>query len=182
LLYVATWNGTSWALVGNGALNQHLNTSWAFHPSLVADSPSNSVFLRWIEQTALGQKAQVLVSKYSNGTWTSLGGSLNVDTVRGTAQRVSLAVSNSEPVVAWGEVSFGSLRNIYVKRWTGSNWNQVLGNGGGADTTAPTTPTNLAATAVSANEIDLTWSSSSDNGGVAGYYIYRGGSQIANIT
>lgn len=47
------------------------------------------------------------------------------------------------------------------------------------DTQAPTVPTNLMATAVSASQINLSWTASTDNVEVAGYRIYRGGSQIA---
>ncbi len=48
-----------------------------------------------------------------------------------------------------------------------------------ADTTPPSAPTNLAATAISASRIDLIWSASADNVGVVGYDIYRGASKIA---
>ncbi len=46
------------------------------------------------------------------------------------------------------------------------------------DTTVPSTPTNLSATAISSSQINLSWTASTDNIGVAGYRIYRGGSQI----
>jgi len=48
-----------------------------------------------------------------------------------------------------------------------------------SDTQAPTTPTNLSATAVSPSQINLSWTASTDNVGVTGYRIYRGGTQIA---
>ena len=48
------------------------------------------------------------------------------------------------------------------------------------DTTPPSTPIGLAATAVSSGQINLSWTASTDNVGVAGYKIYRGGSLIAN--
>jgi len=51
-----------------------------------------------------------------------------------------------------------------------------------ADTTPPSTPANLSAAAVSPSQINLSWSSSTDNVGVTGYKIYRGGTQIATIT
>src|SRR5207302_2629203 len=44
-----------------------------------------------------------------------------------------------------------------------------------ADTQAPSSPTNLAATAVSSPQIDLSWSPATDNVGVTGYRVYRDG-------
>ena len=41
------------------------------------------------------------------------------------------------------------------------------------DTTAPSVPQNLAATAISASQINLTWNASTDNVAVTGYKIYR---------
>src|SRR5579884_3012535 len=48
-----------------------------------------------------------------------------------------------------------------------------------ADANAPSVPTGLTATAVSSNQIDLIWTASTDNVGVAGYRVYRNGRQIA---
>jgi chitodextrinase len=42
-----------------------------------------------------------------------------------------------------------------------------------SDTTAPTAPTGLAATAVSPTQIDLSWTASTDNVGVTGYRVER---------
>jgi chitodextrinase len=50
---------------------------------------------------------------------------------------------------------------------------------GSPDTAPPTAPSNLTATAVSSNEVDLGWTGSTDNVGVAGYDILRNGTQIA---
>src|SRR6185369_2697305 len=41
-----------------------------------------------------------------------------------------------------------------------------------ADTQAPTVPGNLAGKAASSTQINLTWSASTDNKGVTGYYVY----------
>ena len=51
-----------------------------------------------------------------------------------------------------------------------------------SDTTAPSVPTGLTATAVSSSQINLSWNASTDNVGVTGYRVYRGGTQIATIT
>jgi PKD repeat protein len=48
------------------------------------------------------------------------------------------------------------------------------------DNHAPTVPTGLAATGVATNQINLSWNASSDSGtGVAGYQVFRDGTQIA---
>ena len=51
-----------------------------------------------------------------------------------------------------------------------------------ADTTAPSTPTGLTATAVSSSQINLTWVAATDNTGVAGYRVYKSGNLIATTT
>jgi len=56
--------------------------------------------------------------------------------------------------------------------------------GGGTtatDTTAPSVPTGLTATAVSPSQINLSWIASTDAVGVTGYKIFRGGTQIATV-
>src|SRR5260370_18580703 len=47
------------------------------------------------------------------------------------------------------------------------------------DTVAPTVPTGLTATAISSSQINLSWTASTDNVGVTGYNILRGGVKIA---
>src|SRR2546422_606574 len=47
------------------------------------------------------------------------------------------------------------------------------------DTIPPSVPTSLSASAVSSSQINLSWTASTDNVGVAGYTTSRGGSQIA---
>ncbi len=51
-----------------------------------------------------------------------------------------------------------------------------------SDTTAPSTPMNLLANVISASQINLNWSTSTDNVGVTGYAIFRDGTEIANVT
>lgn len=51
-----------------------------------------------------------------------------------------------------------------------------------SDTIAPSTPTNLIATAVSSTQINLTWYASTDNIEIAGYEVWRGTSKIATVT
>jgi chitodextrinase len=49
------------------------------------------------------------------------------------------------------------------------------------DLTPPSVPAGLSATTVGGSEIDLKWNTATDNVGVVGYDVYRGGAQIATI-
>lgn len=51
----------------------------------------------------------------------------------------------------------------------------------GAETTRPTAPTNLTTSVVSGTQIDLSWSASTDSGGVRGYGIYRNGTLVGSV-
>lgn len=53
---------------------------------------------------------------------------------------------------------------------------------GATDTQVPTAPTNLSTTVVSSNQINLSWSASTDNVGVVGYQVFRGGTQVGTST
>jgi chitodextrinase len=50
------------------------------------------------------------------------------------------------------------------------------------DTTPPSTPTGLAASNVTQTGLTLTWNASSDNVGVTGYDVYRGGTKMTSVT
>ncbi len=51
------------------------------------------------------------------------------------------------------------------------------------DTTAPTVPTNLAASNISATSVTLSWTASTDDSGtVAGYKVFRGTAQVGTAT
>jgi chitodextrinase len=54
-------------------------------------------------------------------------------------------------------------------------------NGAPTDTTAPTVPTNLTATTSSSTRADLSWGSSNDNVGIAGYNLYRNGTLLTSL-
>lgn len=50
------------------------------------------------------------------------------------------------------------------------------------DTTTPTAPTNLTASAITQTSVSLTWTPSTDNIGVVGYGLYRGGVRISETS
>ncbi|HSX00856.1 MAG TPA: Ig-like domain-containing protein, partial [Candidatus Saccharimonas sp.] len=67
---------------------------------------------------------------------------------------------------------------------TTDRWNLALIEipAAATDTTAPSVPGGLTATAVSSTRVDLSWSASSDDTAVTGYRILRGGTQIGTAT
>src|SRR5207302_133596 len=68
--------------------------------------------------------------------------------------------------------------DILNVRWNSNPVTVTVSNGPPPDTTPPTVPTGLRASAVSSSQINLSWTASSDNVGVSGYRVYRGGTQI----
>ena len=54
--------------------------------------------------------------------------------------------------------------------------------GGAPDTTPPSVPTGLSATAVSQSQVNLSWIASTNNVGVTGYKVYRNGTQVGTTT
>jgi uncharacterized repeat protein (TIGR03806 family) len=50
------------------------------------------------------------------------------------------------------------------------------------DTTPPTVPANVTATALSASQIQITWSASTDASGISGYRVYRDGGATPIVT
>ena len=58
----------------------------------------------------------------------------------------------------------------------------LSGTGSPTDTTPPSVPKNLSATAVSSSQINLSWDPSTDKVGVTGYKVYRGGAYLKSVT
>jgi endoglucanase len=54
--------------------------------------------------------------------------------------------------------------------------------GSGGDTQPPTAPTALTVTGTTSNGVSLSWTAATDNVGVAGYDVYRGGTQVGSTT
>ncbi len=72
---------------------------------------------------------------------------------------------------------------------TGNGWSSDIAvddlsvtTSGGADTEAPSVPTNLAASNVTQTTLTLSWDASSDNVGVTGYDVYQGASNLGTVT
>jgi hypothetical protein len=91
---------------------------------------------------------------------------------------ISGATSSSYSTPATTTADSGSTFAVVVSNTAGTLTSSAATLTVNADTTAPTVPSGLAATAVSSSQINLSWTASTDNVGVTGYNIYRGGTKI----
>ncbi|MEP1033825.1 S8 family serine peptidase [Ekhidna sp.] len=78
---------------------------------------------------------------------------------------------------------------IRIVGTTGNGWSSDIAvddlsvtTSGGADTQAPTAPTNLSASSVTQTTLTLNWDASTDNVGVTGYDVYQGASNLGTVT
>jgi subtilisin-like proprotein convertase family protein len=118
----------------------------------------------------------------SAATW-QVGDTLKL-IVSGTNDPITITMyQNSTPVLLWRSVvgtdpvpvKNGGSPGICIYSPTGDNLTLDNWQGGNlnSDTTRPSTPSNLLASAVSPSVITLSWSPSTDNNGVAGYLVER---------
>jgi glucose/arabinose dehydrogenase/PKD repeat protein len=147
--------------IGNGATyNFALSTAtlaaniW-YHVACVWNGASLQVF---INGAASGSVAQT-ITPYNNSQPVQLGRWGSSDYLRGTLDEV----------------------RMYRRALVASDLTELYNFTGAPpvpDTTAPTIPGGLTATAISPAQINLSWSASSDNVGVAGYNLLRNGVQV----
>ncbi|GIH23314.1 hypothetical protein Aph01nite_16240 [Acrocarpospora phusangensis] len=127
------------------------------------------VRLNW--EVAYGSAYRIEISP-DGGAWTGIYSTSSADgaiddlTVSGTGRYIRM---------------YGTARGT---QWGYSLWEfDVYGTpAGGGDTTAPSVPGNLRSTGTTATSVSLAWNASTDNVGVTGYEVYRGGTQVATVT
>lgn len=61
-------------------------------------------------------------------------------------------------------------------------WVSFTMNGSGGDTIPPSAPSGLNSPAQTSASVDLQWQASTDNVGVTGYHVYRGGIKVGTVT
>src|SRR5256885_2077037 len=131
---------------------------------LTASAVSSSrINLSWLAET--DNVGVIRYGVYRNG--------VQIDIVAGTSYAntgLAAATTYSYTVLAYDTSWIASAQSSAVSATT-----KAL-----ADTQAPSSPTNLAATAGSSSQIDLSWSPATDNVGVTGYRVYRNGTLAAS--
>lgn len=148
------------------------NTTNAQIPPLITNVASSAV---GTTATITWTTDQSSNSKVVYGTTSSYGSSAsNASLV--TSHSIQLSGLPSSTTYHFAVVSANS--NSYTS--TSTDYTFVT-----PDTTPPTQPTNLTATSTYFNEIDLSWTASTDNGGAdscCSYEVFRNGTQVATTS
>ncbi|WP_420329425.1 discoidin domain-containing protein [Paenibacillus gorillae] len=179
------WTGVSSPSSGDAAANLFdgsMATRWSTGSAM---QPGQSLT---VDMKAVNQISKVVLD--STGS--------NDDYARGYELYVSTDGSNWGSAVATGAgtspvltISFTEQNARYIRivqTGTVSNWwsareLNVYGTAGaGVDTQPPSAPQGLTAAAVSAGQVNLSWTASTDNVGVTGYDVYRNGAVVGATT
>jgi hypothetical protein len=128
-IYVRRWNGSSWEEVGTNSATGggiSMNNGNSFHPS-VAIAPDGTPYVAW-DDDGTGD-AEVYVRRWNGSSWEEVGtGSATgggISNNGGGSSEVSIAIApDGTPYVAWRDTSGGD-DETYVRRWNGSNWEEV---------------------------------------------------------
>jgi hypothetical protein len=113
--YIARWNGTTWAALGDGADNQVF--------SIVSDG-AGELYIGGAFATIDGVSASRVARRASNGTWSALGAGVN-DSV------YAIVPDGAGNVYFAGDfTSSGFTMLYYIAKWDGAVWLNV---GGGAN-------------------------------------------------
>src|SRR6267143_1734098 len=159
--------------------------------------------LAWIPSQAQAQLGSLIVTMASPASGSTVSGTVSVSanvSIVGliTVSRVEfyrdgnlIGSDSAAPYsVSWNTTSTNNgshtltavAIDILGIRWTSQSVTVTVSNGPPPDTTPPSAPTGLTASAVSSSQINLSWTASSDNVGVSGYRVFRNGAQIATTS
>jgi chitodextrinase len=166
----ATWSpGTSWPSCNVSAFVS-ATAADTTPPTASITSPTNGVTLSGQTNVAISAADNVGVTKvelYADGTLnatdTTSPYGFSIDTASFTNGSHQLTAKAYD---AAGNVGTSAAVTVNVLN----------------DTTAPSVPTGVSATAVDMTSATVRWTASTDNVGVAGYHVWRGGSMIATTT
>ena len=168
-------NGTKWWYVSYDVTTDN-NVGWSTEPYLAAYTAPNTYT---ISKTTTGTGTGTVACTPANCV-VNAGSSIKLTATPGTNSTFTIWSTNTG-CVNTNPCTFTPSGNTTV--------NATFTAGTFTDTEAPTVPTNLTATVMSANQINLTWTASTDNVAVKGYYVYRADPtsptnfiNIANIT
>ncbi len=127
-IFVKRWNGNNWPFYSTTPLDVNIAQA-AKRPSLGIDG-NNTPVVSWYElEIGSTNSYNIYVKRWnpSSALWEPLGSALDVSLANSAVAPVTSINGSGNPVVTWLELS-GSVRNTYIKEWTGSAWAFVGAN------------------------------------------------------
>ena len=133
------------------------------------DGTLNVIHLNWQDNATneTGFEIQRMID--GTATWTVISNTSTVNVTSYDDTTVSVNILYWYQVRTYNAVGYSAFSNIVSAK--------II-----RDTQAPAAPTNLTGTATSYSQINLSWTASTDNVGVTGYYIYRNGVKVGSTT
>ncbi len=134
-IFLRRWNGSLWVELGGSADGGGISNTSADSelPALALDSSGNPVVV-WYE-TVSGYK-EIYLRRWNGNTWEELGASASGGGISNTSADSELPAlaldSSGNPVVAWLEEDL-----IYLRRWSGSTWEELGGSASGTGIVGP---------------------------------------------
>ncbi len=139
-----------------------------------ASTTYDEYFKVWIDYNHDGDfdDSGELVYDPGSMTQSTISGSFTVpSTAAGVTTRMRVSMKYNGAPTSCETFSYGEVEDYTVAIAAGT-----------ADTEAPSAPSSLTASNVTTSSVDLSWTASTDNVGVSGYYIYKNGSYLASTT
>ena len=168
--------------IGPEGSTSQLSDIWALmaqYKVTIVLNGHDHTYQRWIPLDGAGLPSSTGITEFIAGA-----SGHGLQTITGSDSRVAFSIDQNP-------TAFGAL--ALTLNTSGANYKYVNTSGSildsGAiacnhatsDTQSPTTPTNVNAAAANQAQINLSWSSSSDNVGVTGYRIFRNNTELATV-
>lgn len=168
---------------------------WVFEPIVASGVPVGYYQSSYVGgMTSGANENEVWLAREASGTWT-----IERWTKTGAAWSLADTIATrtageklGRPQVPWGAEGTGLFTGIEYFRYPSDTFMDYYGDQlvlqtgitspvAGVDTTSPTIPTGLSATA-GVGSVALSWTASTDNVGVVGYEIYQSLTYLATVT
>ena len=113
-----------------------------------------------------------------DGSKTTVNGTLSIPAnAQAVTTRIRISMKYKSAPNPCGTFSYGEVEDYTIEISAGNN-----NNNNNNDSIAPTAPSNLTASDITATTVDLTWNASTDNVGVTGYNVYRDDSLVRSVS
>jgi len=126
-VYVRYWNGSTWQPVGTGSASGggiSDNSGESRHPAVAVAPNGGTPYIVWRDDS--GGDNEIYVRRWSGSVWepvgtgSASGGGISANSGDSTGPAVAIAPDGT-PYAAWHDDSSGDYE-VYVRRWSGSNW------------------------------------------------------------